>query len=175
MHVQTSSFSSHLSLVTYFTQQPLINIVTYRNQCWSPIEVGMHTMIHDPDQNQQNDMCAQWRFRSPRALAHSGQSILLCPIGVVKDPNLLHADHDDWAYDQTDLSLGLGHNLMWYCWVCHTLAQKQALPSNDLLLMRVVELCCRSLESDFPCRTDIHSVSVDIRVSFSHCKTESNS
>ena len=45
-------------------------------------------------QNQQNDMCAQRRFRSAWASAQSDQSSL-CALWVAKDPVLLHADRED--------------------------------------------------------------------------------
>ena len=71
-------------------------------------------------QNQQNNMCAQWRLRSAWASAQSDQSVRLRSMGSW-GPNVSSCGQgrlwSDWADTQADLSLRWAH--MSFCIFCH--------------------------------------------------------
>ena len=85
----------------------------YSSQCITLCD-DVHNIIFwaKAQQNQQNDLCTQWRLRS----AQSDQC-LLSASWVAKDLRFLHGDSEDWsdwAYAQADLSLHWTH--MPFCW-----------------------------------------------------------
>ena len=91
-------------------------------------------------QSQQSGMCTLRRLRPSWASAQSDQSSL-CAQWVAKDPNVLHADSEDWsdcADAHADLSLRWAHVPL--CWFCHEVAHcsfKQCFSFFILLLIEI--------------------------------------
>ena len=71
-------------------------------------------------QNQQNDLCIQWRLRSAWASAQSDQSLLWALLGQ-QGPKLSSCGQQRLWSDWADLSLRWAQRSI--CWFCHGVAQ----------------------------------------------------
>ena len=113
--IMNCHWSSSWTAIDLHHELPLVCIM---NCHWSASWTAIYTLLLSGFfiwaaswQNQQNDVCAQWRLRSAWASIQSDQR-LCCALWVAKDPSFLHADSEDWS-DWVDDQTGRMPRLIW--------------------------------------------------------------